>query len=161
MRHRVWHPRWAPVTAASAFGVALACAGAGASAAGPRARAARTLNIRDEGHLHFVKSSGPQLIDEGHASGTFPGLVKVRFTYTGEPTVSAQFTIYGNGGSITARGSGQLSSPVSPNPSFRGHIRATGGSGRYAHVHGTGELYGVFYRRSYELVVQAVGKLSY
>jgi hypothetical protein len=37
----------------------------------------------------------------------------------------------------------------------------TGGSGRYAHVHGGGEMFGVFNRRSYGLIVQAVGKLSY
>jgi hypothetical protein len=125
------------------------------------ARAARSLNVHDEGRLHFTKASGSQLTDEGHATGTFPGWVTARFTYNGEPTVSASFTIRANGGSISARGSGRLSSPVSPAPSFRGHIDATGGSGRYAHVHGSGELFGVFNRRSYGLIVQAIGKLSY
>jgi hypothetical protein len=37
----------------------------------------------------------------------------------------------------------------------------TGGSGRYAHAHGGGELFGVYYRRSYALTVQAIGKLPY
>lgn len=127
----------------------------------PTARIARTLNVRDEGHLRYIKSSGSQLIDEGHVAGTFPGWVKVHFTYNGEPTVSASLTIYGRGGTISARGSGRLSSPVSPNPSFRGHMYATGGSGRYARVHGSGEMFGVFNRRSYGLIVQAIGKLSY
>lgn len=127
----------------------------------PKARAARTLNVRDEGRLHFVKSSGSQVIDEGRASGTFPGWVKVRFTYNGEPTVSAQLTIYGKGGTISARGSGQLSSPVAATPSFRGHMSITAGSGRYAHIRGKGEMFGVFYRRSYGLTVQAIGKLTY
>jgi hypothetical protein len=125
------------------------------------AHAARTLNVHDEGHLRFIKSSGPQVIDEGRVTGSFPGWVKVRFTYNGEPTVSAQFTIYGSGGSISARGSGRLSSPASVSPSFRGRMYTSGGSGRYAHVHGSGEMFGVFNRRSYGLIVQAIGKLSY
>jgi len=149
----------------SALAVMTACQGMGTSAwavgSGPAARAARSLNVRDEGHLRFIRSSGSELLDEGRAAGSFPGWVKVRFTYNGEPTVSARFTIYGAGGSISARGSGRLSNPVSPSPSFRGHLLVTGGSGRYAHVHGIGELFGVFNRRSYGLTVQAIGKLSY
>src|SRR5271168_4437959 len=122
------------------------------------AHAASLLNVRDEGHLHFVHASGSTILDEGSVSGTFPGSVRVRFLYDGEPEVSAQFTISGHGGSISARGSGRLSSPTSASPSFRGRMTVTGGSGRYAHVHGSGELFGVYYRRSYALTVQAVGK---
>jgi hypothetical protein len=125
------------------------------------AHAASLLNVRDEGHLHFVHASGSTILDEGSVSGTFPGSVRVRFLYDGEPEVSAQFTISGHGGSISARGSGRLSSPTSASPSFRGRMTVTGGSGRYAHVHGSGELFGVYYRRSYALTVQAVGKLPY
>jgi hypothetical protein len=119
------------------------------------------LNVHDEGRLHFIHASGSLIIDEGSVSGTFPGSARVRFVYDGEPTVSAQFTITGNGGSISARGTGTLSSPTSPSPSFKGHMTITGGSGRYAHVHGGGELFGVYYRRSYKLTVQAIGKLPY
>jgi hypothetical protein len=136
----------------------------GASGAGaPRARSAgvRILNVHDEGKLRFVKSSGSRLLDEGHATGTFPGLVKVQFTYTGDPTVTAQFTIAGSGGRIEARGSARLSSPTTPAPSFRGRMVIVGGTGRYAHIHGSGELFGVFNRRSYGLTVQAIAKLPY
>jgi len=125
------------------------------------ADAARLLNVRDEGRLRYVKSSGEVIIDEGHATGSFLGRVTVRFLYTGEPTVSARFTISGSAGSISARGTARLSSPTSPSPSFHGSFTVTGGSGRYAHIHGGGELYGVYYRRSYALTVQAIGKLPY
>jgi hypothetical protein len=127
----------------------------------PAARSARVLNVRDEGRLRFVKSSGSIIIDEGRVSGTFPGSVKVRFLYDGEPTVSAQFTISGSGGSISAHGRARLSSPTSPSPSFRGSMVITGGTGRYARIHGGGDLFGVYYRRSYGLTVQAIGKLTY
>ena len=119
------------------------------------------LSVKDEGRLHYVKSSGEVIIDEGHASGSFPGSVKVRFLYNGEPTVSARFTISGSGGSIYAHGTGRLSSPTSPAPSFHGSFAVTGGSGRYSHAHGGGALYGVYYRRSYAITVQAIGKLPY
>jgi hypothetical protein len=128
-----------------------------ASAAG----AASVLDVRDEGRLHFVHASGSVVVDEGSVSGTFPGSVRVRFLYDGEPQVSARFQITGRGGTVSASATGRLSSPTSPSPSFRGHMTITGGSGRYAHIHGGGELFGVYYRRSYGLTVQAVGKLPY
>ncbi len=149
------------IGAAVAFGVTLAFAVVASSTAQPIARSARVLNVRDEGHLRFVRASGSTLLDEGRVAGSFPGTVKVRFLYNGEPNVSAQFTIFGAGGSISARGSGRLSSPVSATPSFKGHMQITGGSGRYAHVRGSGELFGVFNRRTYALSVQAIGKLPY
>lgn len=138
-----------------------ASAGSSPSPSPPSAHAARVLNVRDEGHLRFIHASGSVLNDEGRVSGSFPGSVKARFIYDGEPNVTATFTISGPGGSISAKGEAKLSSPTSLAPSFHGHMQITGGSGRYAHVHGTGELFGVFNRRSYALTVQAVAKLPY
>jgi len=101
------------------------------------------------------------LIDEGPATGTLRGKVNLHFTYDGSPSVSAQFTIFGAGWSLRARGKGTLSNPTSPTPSFRGSLTINGGSGRYAHARGSGELFGVFNRRSYGITVQAIGKLTY
>jgi hypothetical protein len=125
------------------------------------ASAASTLNVHDEGHLHFITSSGSEIIDEGAAKGSFPGTVKVHFDYNGNPAVSAKFTISGRGGSISGQAKARLSNPTSPAPSFRGAFSITGGSGHYAHIHGTGEIFGVFTRRGYALVVQTIGDLHY
>ncbi len=125
------------------------------------AHAAGSLNVHDEGHLHFVTDSATQIIDEGSFSGSFPGKGKVNFTYNGSPNVSAQFTIHGPGGSISGHAQAKLSNPNSPSPSFRGALTITGGNGRYAHARGSGELTGVFQRRGFGLIVQAVGKLRY
>ena len=133
---------------------------AGASAA-PAARSASVLNVRDEGHLHLLSSSGPRFTDEGPVSGTIPGRLRVHFTYNGGPTVAAQFTIYSRYGSISGQGQAKVSNPASPAPSFRGGLSITGGSGRYARARGNGELFGVFYRRTFALTVQAIGKLRY
>jgi hypothetical protein len=128
------------------------------------AAAARVLNVRDEGNVRFVTSNGSEIIDEGPAKGTVPGTVRVHFVYDGEPDVSARFTIDSHGSSISGKANGRLSNPTSPDPSYRGAFQVTGGSGRYAHIHGGGELFGVFYRRGadkYGLIVQTIGKLPY
>jgi hypothetical protein len=153
-RRRALHG--AALTVSALLGLSIS-----AQAAGPRARAAHRVNAKEEARLHFMRASGSTLIDEGHATGTIPGYVKISFTYTGSPNVSAQFTIYGSSGSLRVKASGKLSNPSSPSPSFKGSLSITGGSGRYAHAHGSGTLYGVFYRRSYGIVVQVLGTVYY
>jgi hypothetical protein len=130
------------------------------------ANAAQTLDVRDEGQLHYTGSTGSLLREEGTATGTLPGQLYVHFVYNGSLTVTAQFTIDGHGWSLTGHGTGTLSSPNSASPSFRGPLTITGGSGRYTHAYSTGgELFGVFYRRSpkhkYALTVQTLGELHY
>jgi hypothetical protein len=150
--------------AAVAIAAAIACAHGPlpAEARAPAAaRAARSLSVKDEGNLRLIRSSGSTLTDEGPTTGTIPGRVRVLFVYNGNPNVSAQITIYGHSGSIRAHGSGRLSSPTSPNPSFSGNLTIAGGSGRYAHARGSGHLYGVFHRRSYGMIVQTQGTLRY
>jgi hypothetical protein len=154
--------RWLGALCASALAASLLTGmSISAQAAGPDARAAHSLTVKDEAKLRFVKSSGSTLSDEGPATGTIPGKVKIVFTYTGSPTVGSQLTIYGSSGSIRVRASGKLSSPTNPKPSFKGGLTITGGSGRYSHAHGSGTLYGVFNRRTYAMVVQAQGTIHY
>jgi hypothetical protein len=73
----------------------------------------------------------------------------------------AAFTIEPkSGGSIIGQG---LATPHSSGrySSFAGSLSVSHGSGRYIHAHGTGKLYGVLNRRTDQLTVQTVGKLSY
>jgi hypothetical protein len=150
-----------------ALATGMAPVGAVAFATGPpgalaHAReASGTVSVRDEGRLRFVSSYGAWLTDEGPVAGTIPGRARVSFEYNGSPAVAARFTIYGRGGSISGRARGRLSSPTSLTPSFRGSLSITGGGGRYAGARGSGELFGVFHRRGYGLVVQAIGTLRY
>lgn len=124
------------------------------------ATAAHT-TVRDEGNLHFLSDEATLIVDEGSLSGTLPGSGRVYFTYNGSPNVSARFTIHAPGGNVYGAAKCRLSNPNSLTPSFRGALAIVGGSGRYAHARGSGELFGVFHRRGYGLVVQAIGKLSY
>jgi hypothetical protein len=122
------------------------------------AHAARTVVATDTAHLHYVSSSGSLLLEEGSASGMLPGHMRAR-TDVG-PTVSASFTLYGRGwslrghGSATPHGSGRYES-------FGGSLVVTGGSGRYAHARGHAGFYGTFDRKTYAMVIQTTGRLSY
>jgi hypothetical protein len=139
---------------------ALVGLGSAAGAAPPIARAARTLTVKDEGHLHLAGApSGSLIVEEGAVAGTLPGTVRVRFNVGA--TVSAQFTIYARGGgSVSGHGSGSLHS-TSLYSTFGGTLSVTSGTGRFKHAHGTGGLYGAIDRKTDALTVQAIGKLSY
>jgi hypothetical protein len=147
-----------PRAAAGLLLVAVAIAATATAAAAP------VLDVHDEGKLKFITSEGSEIIDRGPATGTIPGKVKVHFIYNGNPNVSASFTIEGHAGSISGKAKGTLNNPNSREPSFRGKFSITGGTRRYAQIHGTGELFGVFTRRGsnkYGLVVQTIGNLPY
>lgn len=149
----------AVAAAGSAVGVAGVASAAGA--AGPAARAAHVADVKDEGHLHSVRSAGAELVEEGQVGGTIPGKVRVSFIIGA--TVSAKFTIYANGGgSISGHGGGSLHS-TNLYSTFGGSLTVTGGSGRYAHAHGSGRLSGSINRKSssYPMTVQAQGTLYY
>lgn len=127
----------------------------------PFARAASTAHVRDEGHLRFHSVAASSIVDEGPVSGTIPGKGRVDFLYDGSPKVTARFSILASNGTIYGEAHCQLKDPTSLTPSFQGRLTITGGSGRYAHAKGSGNLYGVFHRRGYAIGMQAVGELSY
>lgn len=141
----------------------LACEGAtqaafAAPAPAPPARAASTLKATDTARLHYVSASGSLLYEEGHATGTLPASMRVRFNVGA--TLSGSFTIYARGGTIVGHGSARLHGE-GVYESFSGTLIATGGSERYAHARGNAQMYGTFDRNNYALVIQTVGTLHY
>jgi hypothetical protein len=140
--------------ASAAIGPAEARAEAGQQ----RARVTRTLKATDTAHLHYISVSGSLLYEEGKASGTLPGNMRVHFNVGA--TFSGSFTIYTRGGTITGHGT---ATPHGSGvyESFAGSLVVNGGSGRYTHAHGRAGLYGTFNRSSYGLVIQTTGTLFY
>jgi hypothetical protein len=137
---------------------ALACVGT-ANAASVRARAARTLNVTGEAHLHLTGTAGEVLEEEGVATGALSGKVRVRFTVGA--SIAGTFVFYPRGGgSITGYGSARLHS-TGMYSSFGGTMAVSHGTGRYAHARGKGGMYGVVNRRTDAITVQTTGKLSY
>jgi hypothetical protein len=123
-----------------------------------RAHAAQALKATDTAHLHYLSASGSLLFEEGKASGTLPGNMRVHFSVGA--SISGSFTIYAKGWSISGHGSATPHG-VGVYESFAGSLTVTHGSGRYAHAHGQARLYGTFNRNSYALLVQTVGTLHY
>jgi hypothetical protein len=125
-----------------------------------RARTARALRATDYAKLRCLqsKSSGSWLFEEGPATGTLPGGMRV-YADIG-PTMKAKFTIFTSHGTIvghalaTPHGSGRYES-------FAGSLTATGGTGSYRHAHGNAGFYGVLDRYTYAMTVQTTGSLSY
>ena len=122
------------------------------------AQATRTVDVTDTAHLHYLKSPGSELLEEGRASGQLPGTVRVRLNVG--PTVTAAFTIYTHDGEISGHGSGKLHSS-GQYASFGGTMTVSHGTGRYAHARGHGGFYGTINRKTYAVVVQTTGRLSY
>lgn len=122
------------------------------------ARAARTQNITDTAHMHYIREVGSNLLDEGQATGGLPGKVSALFNVGAK--VSATFTIYARGGTISGHGSGTLHG-AGAYASFGGTMSVTHGTGRYAHAHGHGGFYGALDRHNYSATIQTTGALSY
>lgn len=140
----------------------VASAGAGmdvATASQPaRARAAHTISGNDNATLHFVRARGSTLYEEGQATGSIPGHVKA--TLRVEATFSGTFTISTNNGSFTGRGTAKPHGAGAVE-SFSGTFVITGGTGRFAHAHGHGMLYGTFKHKNYEVILQPRGTIQY
>ncbi len=144
---------------AVALQVAIAAASAGAGARGlPTAHAARTLDGTDTAHLRLVRQHESTLFEEGSAAGALPGHMRATLSvgsrFTGACTIYTAYGAIAGRGSATAHGTGRYQS-------FSGSFTITAGSGRYRHVYGATRLYGTFDRRTFAVVVQTVGRLSY
>ena len=122
------------------------------------ALAARSVSVNDTGKLHLLKAFGSVLLEEGYASGTLPGNAKVRMIVG--TSVSATFSISAAGGAIYGSGHAALHSSGRYS-SFGGALSVSRGTGRYAHAHGSGRLYGVIDRRTHAVTVQTRGRLNY
>jgi hypothetical protein len=105
-----------------------------------------------------VRQDEALLYEEGRATGSLPGHMRAQLTVGS--LLRGTCTIYTAHGSITGRGS---AAPHGPGryQSFAGSLTITGGSGRYARAHGRTGLYGTFDRRTFALVVQTTGRISY
>lgn len=144
-----------PLGAAAAANVGAAHAQSPARGA---ARAARTLDGTDTAHLHLVHQKEAVLYEEGSAGGALPG--RMQATLTVGSVFRGSCTIYTSHGSITGHGTAKPHG-AGRYQSFSGTLTVSGGTGLYRHVHGSTGLYGTFDRRTFALVIETKGRLSY
>jgi hypothetical protein len=148
-------PTWVALALGLA-GLVWVCAARAASV--PPARTARMLNVTDEARLHLTNTEGEVIEEGGPVRGALPGTLRVRLAIGAN--VTGSFTFYARGGSISGHGSARLNT-TGTYASFGGTLTVSHGTGRYAHAHGHGGLYGAVNRRTYALIVQTTGRLSY
>ncbi len=138
-----------------------------AAAQKPRAQApavlghaARLLVVNDAAHMTLTNpsSASATLVEEGKATGTLPGTVRARLT-VGADSVTAGFTIYLSGGTISGHSTAHLNPGKGEYASFGGSLGVSHGSGHYAHASGSGELYGTINRNTDNATVQVIGNL--
>lgn len=121
------------------------------------ASAARTISLREVGHLHRVgRGSSTNLHEIGTQSGTQGGTMDVRIV-TAYTTASVKFTV--NPGHGTYRGQGVVSYYVAGNTAiFRGNVKITGGSGEFAHISAsTMQINGTMQRKTYSATLSISG----
>jgi hypothetical protein len=107
------------------------------AAPGQRARVARTATLNESGHLHLTSKHNFTLNEVGSASGTAVGTIYVHLTAVSSSRVTVEVEIYPHGGSLSGRGSASYTR-AGALASFSGAMTIVGGTGSYAHVHGSG-----------------------
>ncbi len=145
---------------AAVLALAPAAERARADGAGARARAARSLFVKDSARLHLISADGNTLVEQGRAEGNLPGTVMASFTLSSR-TANSTFTIHASGGTVNGRAEGKLKPGKHGYDSFGGSLSVQRGSGSFHGAHGSGGLYGSIYRVTDSMSVQVTGRLYY
>jgi hypothetical protein len=144
--------------AAAAGALTLATGTAGAS--GSTASAARTITLKDVGHLHKTSSKGFNLYESGSATGTVAGTISLHLDVVSTNRVTAELSVSPRGSSLSGTASGSYRNNGAT-ASFSGTLSITHGTGSYAHAHGSGISFSGTIQRSDDAVtVQVSGHLS-
>jgi hypothetical protein len=155
-RRRTLHAGLLALVASSLAG---AC-GAGVSLAATPARAASTFTLNESGNLHLASKRGFTLNEHGSASGTVAGTISVQLTIVSTNRVTARVSIHPSGGSISGYATADYHRGTTA-ASFSGTMSVTGGSGRYAHAHGSGLGFtGTIQRSNDAITVHVTGHAS-
>jgi hypothetical protein len=143
-----------------ACALAIGAGGASGSIGSPRALAARTISLDENGSLHLTSHHGFHLNEQGTASGTIKGTIYIHLDVVSPNRVTAEVNIYPNGGSLT--GSGSANYRVNGGTaSFSGTMSINRGSGSFAHAHGSGLSFsGTIQRLSGSVTVHLSGSMS-
>lgn len=148
------------VVLSGALGLSLLAAAPPATSIGrgQRARASRAESINAEARLHYLHAAGSTLIEEGPVTGSLRGHAHAELT--AGATFDGSFTFYTPQGEIKGHGTAQPHGS-GRYESFSGHDVITGGTGRYAHAHAHGSMYGTYDRMTYDVTIQTRGTLYY
>lgn len=125
----------------------------------PLAKAARSVNLVETAYLKFRSGGESTLNEQGYAKGTFNAPLVARMNLSASH-VSATFTIYAKGGSITGKASARFVVKGST-VYYGGTLNIVHGTGAYSHAAGSGiGISGTINRLSFALTVKAHGWMT-
>jgi hypothetical protein len=151
-------PQWA---AALPAGLTLLVLWVGPAPASPQARTSTVTKVNEHIALKLVKRSGSTGFEHaGRATGTVAGAVHSKITLAHAVVLQGTVTITTSRGRLRLDVDGRARS-IELRSKFEGMARIAGGSGRYAHAHGTASFKGVVNRSTWAATIDAAGSFSY
>ena len=123
---------------------------------GPTSALAKTFSLNENGGLHLTSKQGFTLNEEGPASGTVSGTLYVHLKIVSSTHVTAEISLYPNGGSITCSGSASYKRDGSI-AHFSGGLSIDRGTGSYADARGSGLSFSGTIQRSNDAIAVHVG----
>jgi hypothetical protein len=128
--------------------------------AAAKAKTARTVLLVETGRLSLTREGESTLSERGRASGTFNGALLARLTLSANH-VSAVFTIYPKGGSITGRAYARFVSKGST-VYYGGTLSIVHGTGAFRHASGSNiGISGTISHLTFALTVKARGWMRF
>jgi hypothetical protein len=116
--------------------------------------------MNETAQLRVLSRRGIIFNEQGPASGTFRCTLTLRLTAK-VTHVSIQFSANPSGGTLRGEGSANVQ-PEGAIGRVTGTVSITGGSGRYAHAHGSRlAITGTVNRHNYNLSIRVTGTMYY
>jgi hypothetical protein len=148
MNHRLHHsliPRLVPLVLLLAL-------------ATPASANASLTSVNEYGSLQMQSHRGSTIDEKGIGSGTFNCSVVISLTLSGT-LVTANYTAYLQGGSITGTATARIHSATTKAAAFSGTITLRHGTGTRSHASGTAGFAGTINRTSYAMTTHITGRL--
>ena len=115
-------------------------------------------SVNEYGSLHIQAHRGSTINEKGVGWGTFNCSVVIALTLSGT-LVTANYTAYLSGGSITGTATAHIHSATPRAAAFSGTISLSRGTGSRAHASGTASFAGTINRTSYAMSTHISGRL--
>jgi hypothetical protein len=124
----------------------------------PASAAASSTFVNEYGRLRMQTHKGSTIGERGIGWGTFNCSVVIALTLSGT-LVTASYTAYLQGGSISGTATAHIHSATTTAAQFSGTISLRHGTGNRAHASGTAGFAGTINRTSYAMTTHITGRL--
>ena len=124
----------------------------------PASAEASLTSVNEYGSLQMQSHKGSTIDEKGIGWGTFNCSVVIGLTLSGT-LVTASYTAYLQGGSISGTATAHIHSATTKAAAFSGTISLRRGTGSRAHASGTAGFSGTINRTSYAMTTHITGRL--